>query len=248
MWPHTTCCSSRATLYTWCCFTTGCLQTTGGTAPSLLPTSCRETYRSYRSSWPTFPSLHTKVLTTSKLAVKKINLTHSLFFKTTAYTGITSPPISSTDILTCSLCGLTQNNFGLSVIIKICHYIHRMEVVKVEMDGIRMYAPKYPKAFLRQIPSHFIPCNHSRSHSFHSKYGKDKSSDAITFRKKAIKVLKQAKKVLDELGMPFWMSSGTCLGKWSYFSLTGALKRHTLSYAMSLISTSVRFCYYMKKS
>ena len=46
------------------------------------------------------------------------------------------------------------------------------------------------------------------------RYPKDESPEAMLFKKKARILIDLAKsRVLDALGMPFWLSSGTCLGK-----------------------------------
>ena len=51
---------------------------------------------------------------------------------------------------------------------------------------------------------------------FHKKYGTGMSEEGKVFWRGAKDLLSRAKKVLDELGMRFWMSSGTCLGKMLY--------------------------------
>ncbi|CAH1775719.1 unnamed protein product [Owenia fusiformis] len=89
----------------------------------------------------------------------------------------------------------------------------KFEVVKVFMDHLQLYAPRYPLVFLHQVPySRFIECNHSRADSFHSNYGISSDPEAFKFKSNARKLLAVAKEILDQLGIRFWLSSGTCLG------------------------------------
>lgn len=44
-------------------------------------------------------------------------------------------------------------------------------------------------------------------------YPEDTSTEAMDFRMRAKSLLHLASKVLSVLGVPFWLSSGTCLGK-----------------------------------
>ena len=94
-----------------------------------------------------------------------------------------------------------------------------MEVVRVKMDDLAVFAPRFPLLLLKQIPqSRYIECNYSRAKLFFSRNGQDKSSDAFMFRKRARNLLMRAKETLSELGIPFWISSGTLLGKWEVFN------------------------------
>ena len=82
------------------------------------------------------------------------------------------------------------------------------------MDKLKVTLPQFPKAFLNNIQnSRFIPCDLSRARKFYSTYGMDQSSEADVFRLKARNLLSTVKNVLDELGVRFWLSSGTCLGE-----------------------------------
>lgn len=89
-----------------------------------------------------------------------------------------------------------------------------METIKVRVDGINIRAPRYPNPFLQAIPgSKYLECNHTRANQFYAKYGRETDEKALAFRQNAKDLLSQAKKTLDELGIQFWLSSGTCLGK-----------------------------------
>ena len=46
-----------------------------------------------------------------------------------------------------------------------------MEILKVDMDGVKLNAPRYPTVFTNQIPtSTFIECNYTRAKQFHYRY------------------------------------------------------------------------------
>lgn len=92
--------------------------------------------------------------------------------------------------------------------------VFRSELIKVILDKIPLRVPRYPKLFYDQIPnSKFIHCNKSRAEEFRNKYGVKESHDDKAFKQEALALLTEASKVLSELGMRFWLSSGTCLGK-----------------------------------
>ena len=88
-------------------------------------------------------------------------------------------------------------------------------MVKVKMDGLKLRAPSYPLAFLGQISeSRFIECNQSRAKIFNEMNGQpDATVKAKHFYASAKDLLSITKRVLDEIGVRFWISSGTCLGK-----------------------------------
>lgn len=60
--------------------------------------------------------------------------------------------------------------------------------------------------------SRFIECDVKRAQEFYSKYGEERNQDEEEFSIVARKILDTAKRALDGLGVPFWLSSGTCLG------------------------------------
>lgn len=74
----------------------------------------------------------------------------------------------------------------------------------------------YPKniiKFLNNLKySKFIECNHTNAVIFKNLYKSDTSIQARRFRHRARKLLFKTKVVLDNLQIPFWLSSGTCLG------------------------------------
>lgn len=81
------------------------------------------------------------------------------------------------------------------------------------VDGLTVSLPSEIDFYLRDLSSSmFLPCNIKRAQEFYSKYGDDESNEAIVFRKRGKHVLQIAKTILDNLGVRFWLSSGTCLG------------------------------------
>lgn len=76
-----------------------------------------------------------------------------------------------------------------------------------------MYVPRQFDIFMDYTEkNHFIECNYSQAKLFHETYGRDESDEAEIFRSRAWKLLNKAKILLDRLKVPFWLSSGTCLG------------------------------------
>ena len=85
------------------------------------------------------------------------------------------------------------------------------------MDRLKVVVPFYPVQFIAELEqSTFIPCSMNRARSFYSVYGLDKSVNAGVFRIKAKNMLTYVKHHLDQLGVPFWLSSGTCLGNYIF--------------------------------
>ncbi|XP_041357118.1 fukutin-like isoform X2 [Gigantopelta aegis] len=89
----------------------------------------------------------------------------------------------------------------------------RFTLTRARIDGLWVFLPHTVKEFLNQVPqSTFIECNHTRAALFVGKYGRDDSKKAQLFTRKSRQLLSRAKDVLDDLGVRFWLSSGTCLG------------------------------------
>ena len=62
---------------------------------------------------------------------------------------------------------------------------------------------------LDEIPSSkFLECNHTRAMDFFSRHPRDVSPDGDAFRHLARKTIVTASKILDGLGIRFWISSG----------------------------------------
>jgi len=94
-------------------------------------------------------------------------------------------------------------------------YVSRIELVKVLLDNVRLRVPKQIPKFLAQIrESHFINCDQQQAAQFWKEFGPvTDDDDAKQFTLAARDVLSSAKVALDELGIRFWISSGTCLGE-----------------------------------
>ncbi|XP_022087266.1 fukutin-like [Acanthaster planci] len=89
----------------------------------------------------------------------------------------------------------------------------KMEFTTTQADRLNLLVPKHIDRFLDQIPfSRHIECNYGQVRVFRAAYGRDESPEAQAFRQAARDLLEKGKQVLDELGIRFWLSSGTCLG------------------------------------
>ncbi|KAM4708238.1 ribitol-5-phosphate transferase FKTN isoform 1-T3 [Discoglossus pictus] len=89
----------------------------------------------------------------------------------------------------------------------------RPELIMITADGLTMQIPKYPSQVLQEIPhSSFLECRYKEARSFFQLYPDDISLEGIEFRKKARALLHLAASTLGNLGVTFWLSSGTCLG------------------------------------
>lgn len=82
------------------------------------------------------------------------------------------------------------------------------------VDGIWLHFPHTIKEFLAQIPhAKFIECDYHRAQVFLNKNPQDNTEEAKQFLRKGRQLLSRGKEILDDLGVPFWLSSGTCLGE-----------------------------------
>ena len=87
--------------------------------------------------------------------------------------------------------------------------------MKVLLDNVRLRVPRRIPEFLAQIDvSRFMDCDYQQAARFQKEFGPvtDDDDDAKQFTLAAHYVLSCAKAALDELGIRFWISSGTCLG------------------------------------
>ncbi|XP_071111423.1 ribitol-5-phosphate transferase FKTN-like [Haliotis cracherodii] len=85
----------------------------------------------------------------------------------------------------------------------------RFDVRLTTVDGMWLYLPHPVGEFLAQMPrSKFIECDYQGAQTYLSKNPPKRS--LLTFH--GAKVLYKTKRALDPLGIPFWLSSGTCLG------------------------------------
>lgn len=90
---------------------------------------------------------------------------------------------------------------------------NRFAIEERLVDGIRLNVPTNPEKLASETnQSRFTGCNLTNIQRYYSKYGRDISSDAILFKRKALEVLSAAMNALVRFGVRFWLSSGTCLG------------------------------------
>ena len=81
------------------------------------------------------------------------------------------------------------------------------------MDGLKLFYPEDPRPYFQSPKKiRFQKCNQTRAKLFYATHGMNSSPAEIEFKMNAYQLLKKTKMVLDELGIPFWLSSGTCLG------------------------------------
>ena len=88
---------------------------------------------------------------------------------------------------------------------------YKNEVVIV--DGAKVSVPLDIPDFIENIrSSKYTPCVLKNARKFYSEYGLRSDAESMAFRAKAKQLLLLAIRVLGDLSVPFWLSSGTCLG------------------------------------
>lgn len=66
---------------------------------------------------------------------------------------------------------------------------------------------------MQWVEGRFIPCNSTTVTEFHRRFGAATDpAQAEQFRRLALELLQLTAGTLDDLGIPFWLSSGTLLG------------------------------------
>lgn len=89
----------------------------------------------------------------------------------------------------------------------------RPELVPSLVDGLDVRIPKNISRFLNErAQARFLECRYKDARAFYQVYPDDTSPEAMDFRMKAKSLLHLAARTLSDLGVPFWLSSGTCLG------------------------------------
>ncbi|CAB1415855.1 unnamed protein product [Pleuronectes platessa] len=89
----------------------------------------------------------------------------------------------------------------------------RPELVLTVLDGLDIQVPRNVSHFLsEQQHSHFLECRYRDARNFLQLYPDDTSPTAMDFHRKAKSLLHLAARTLKQLNIPFWLSSGTCLG------------------------------------
>uniref|UniRef100_A0A1A8BYH6 Fukutin n=1 Tax=Nothobranchius kadleci TaxID=1051664 RepID=A0A1A8BYH6_NOTKA len=89
----------------------------------------------------------------------------------------------------------------------------RLELILTVVDGLDVQLPQNISNFLMQHQhARFLECRHQDARRFLQLYPDDSSAAAHDFRRKAKLLLSVAAQTLAVLHVPFWISSGTCLG------------------------------------
>ncbi|XP_029922022.1 ribitol-5-phosphate transferase FKTN isoform X2 [Myripristis murdjan] len=89
----------------------------------------------------------------------------------------------------------------------------RQDLVLTVVDGLDLRVPRNISHFLSERRhARFLECRYRDARNFLQMYPDDSSPEATEFRAKAKAVLRLAARTLDRLSVPFWLSSGTCLG------------------------------------
>lgn len=89
----------------------------------------------------------------------------------------------------------------------------RPELVLTVLDGLDVRIPRNITRFLyEQQHAHFLECRYRDARNFLQLYPDDSSPEAVEFRRKVKSLLHLTAQILARLGIPFWLSSGTCLG------------------------------------
>lgn len=97
--------------------------------------------------------------------------------------------------------------------IKVDRAYERFSTKEVKIDGVELTVPSDIRAFVEDYRNaHFISCNESRATFYNLKHMKGESPDEVRFKHKAWKLLAKTKTIMDQLNIPFWISSGTLLG------------------------------------
>ncbi|XP_074985017.1 ribitol-5-phosphate transferase FKTN isoform X3 [Caretta caretta] len=90
---------------------------------------------------------------------------------------------------------------------------NKPEVLQLSIDDLKVQIPKNLSQFLEEMShSRFLECRYREARAFFQLYPDDASLDAVEFRRKAKALLHLAALTLNNLGVRFWLSSGTCLG------------------------------------
>ncbi|KPP69681.1 fukutin-like [Scleropages formosus] len=96
----------------------------------------------------------------------------------------------------------------------------RPELLLSSVDGLDVWIPKNTSRFLTEYShARFVECRYRDARTFYQLYPEDTSPEATDFRMKARSLLSVASQTLTGLGIPFWLSSGTCLGWFRQCSL-----------------------------
>ena len=82
-----------------------------------------------------------------------------------------------------------------------------------------MMVPTPTEDFLKAVPdSKLEECNVTRAEEFFIKHTQKDDNNSLSFQRNARQLLSRATQHLDDLAIPFWISSGTFLGGFNFLT------------------------------
>ncbi|KAK7501158.1 hypothetical protein BaRGS_00007643 [Batillaria attramentaria] len=91
--------------------------------------------------------------------------------------------------------------------------IEKFSIKSEKIKGLTLAYPVDTSSFVWGLQhSKFVECDYARARHFFTKYGRKNIQDMAEFRRKGRQLLSVVVKTLDSMALPFWLSSGTCLG------------------------------------
>ncbi|XP_020492654.2 fukutin [Labrus bergylta] len=91
--------------------------------------------------------------------------------------------------------------------------LDRQELVLTVLDGLDVRVPQNVSRFLYELRhARFLECRYHDARNFLQLYPEDSSPQSLDFRRKVKTLLHRVAQILTKLDIPFWLSSGTCLG------------------------------------
>lgn len=96
----------------------------------------------------------------------------------------------------------------LYCVLTIVPFTFRLLTINVKERG---YNLKVPENLMTQtFDATFLDCNYTRAREFYRLYKQPTDNE---FVKNAVTVMLKGREILNKLEVPFWLSSGNCLGK-----------------------------------
>ena len=90
--------------------------------------------------------------------------------------------------------------------------LNRFETESARIYGLNIGLPSDLNKFYDLKPAKYNECNKTRAKEWYERYGHGNTNEEELFRIEARRLLFKVKSILDMLEIPFWLSSGTCLG------------------------------------
>jgi len=90
---------------------------------------------------------------------------------------------------------------------------HRFLALPLDIDGHRVNVPYHIQGFLKEYrESHYIECNHAQARQYRRDFELFLPEHEVNFKSRAKAAISKAKKILDDLDIPFWLNGATLLG------------------------------------